>query len=447
MELLDYQQKALNFIIDKDEALCALEMGLGKTFTAVKWLELKPVLNTIILCQSNKINDWYEEAVDVLGGKYNIIKIKSLKQLQELPINSGWTNNIIIMSYAIFTLANKNNGGWYFRSEAVWNLIIDESQVLKGHSSQISKAVLKFKQVVNSLLLLSGDPISNEYKDLYVQMQLLDLFPEDFKWWDFQMNYCNTYKMPNSNMRIINSYKNINELLAMLKTKAYFLKTEDAVFLPKQIFNIVEVEQSAIYKDMVKNKLFTYKEDVVVSDTPLKLMLNLREITSGFIYSLNHINKKCYNLDNLKIDAVKNLLLEHGEENFVIFYNFRAEYVKLKQLVESLNKTVLTINGTTNDWLNEVTLADHKNTVVLAHFQTGARGIDKLQYCFNKQIYYSLPLSGELYKQSLKRIHRLKQNKDCTYWTILMKNTIDRKILSRLEQSQNYTLSMFAKTL
>jgi superfamily II DNA or RNA helicase len=89
MELLDYQQKALNFIIDKDEALCALEMGLGKTFTAVKWLELKPVLNTIILCQSNKINDWYEEAVDVLGGKYNIIKIKSLKQLQELPINSG----------------------------------------------------------------------------------------------------------------------------------------------------------------------------------------------------------------------------------------------------------------------------------------------------------------------------------------------------------------------
>jgi hypothetical protein len=58
---------------------------------------------------------------------------------------------------------------------------------------------------------------------------------------------------------------------------------------------------------------------------------------------------------------------------------------------------------------------EHSNTVILIHFQSGARGIDRLQFNFNKQIYFSLPLSGELYKQSLKRIHRLKQTKDCYY--------------------------------
>jgi SNF2 family DNA or RNA helicase len=56
-------------------------------------------------------------------------------------------------------------------------------------------------------------------------------------------------------------------------------------------------------------------------------------------------------------------------------------------------------------------------------------------------------LSGELYKQSLKRIHRLKQTKDCYYWTLLMNDTIDDKILNKLKKSQTYTLNMFESNI
>jgi superfamily II DNA or RNA helicase len=35
MELLDYQKQALTFINDKDKAMLALDMGLGKTYTGL----------------------------------------------------------------------------------------------------------------------------------------------------------------------------------------------------------------------------------------------------------------------------------------------------------------------------------------------------------------------------------------------------------------------------
>ena len=450
MELLDYQKQALTFINDKDKAMLALDMGLGKTYTGLHWHKNKPVEHTIILCQATKIDDWYNECQNVLTDEYSVVKIYSFKDLKDfLKRESGaieFPNSsaiLLIMSYGIFTNACKNNPYW-FATTRTWALIIDESQVLKGPKSQISKFILKFKNYCSRILLLSGDPISTAYKDLYVQMRVLGLFNDKYGWWDFERDYCNILTVPRTNIKMITGYKNTERLLALLASVAFFLKSSDAIELPQQIFQTVEVEKAPEYNEMMNERLITIDDNTIVSDTPLKLLLNLREITSGFLYDEKH---NSYVLNSFKVDATKKILEEFESENFVIFYNFTNEFEVLKKMIQKLGKTVLCINGSKNDWLGLNTVNEHSNTVILIHFQSGARGIDRLQFNFNKQIYFSLPLSGELYKQSLKRIHRLKQTKDCYYWTLLMNDTIDDKILNKLKKSQTYTLNMFESNI
>ena len=63
----------------------------------------------------------------------------------------------------------------------------------------------------------------------------------------------------------------------------------------------------------------------------------------------------------------------------------------------------------------------------------------------NKIIYFSLPLSSELFEQSKKRIHRIGQERPCFYYIMLCKGSIEEKILSTLEMRQDYTEVLFEK--
>jgi len=446
MELLDYQADALKFINDKNKVMLALDMGLGKTFTGLKWLDQKPVRNTLIICQSNKINDWAEEAKRTLtAGRYRIVVIKTLLEfINEYKLKSVYDyNTIFIISYMIFVNMAKQKKMWYWSKGSFWNCIIDESQILKNPKSKISKYVMKFRTATECILLLSGDPISNEYKDLFVQMKVLGLFEEHFKYWDFQNRYCNTIILKGTSISIIVSYKNVDELIETLKTRAFFLSSAEATKLPKQIFETINVPNCKEYKTIKLDRVLSSPRHTFVADTSLKLMLYLRELSSGFLYREIKEADNYYQFNYFKIAELSKLVNRLKNKNIVVFYNFRAEYNEMMKMFVRTGKTILTINGDTNDWLGDTTTMKHNDTVILIHFQSGARGIDKLQHSFNHLIYYSLPLSGELYKQSLKRIHRLNQPKDCYYYTLLTEASIDDQILSRLEKSQNYTLRIF----
>jgi hypothetical protein len=145
---------------------------------------------------------------------------------------------------------------------------------------------------------------------------------------------------------MITGYKNTERLLALLASVAFFLKSSDAIELPQQIFQTVEVEKAPEYNEMMNERLITIDDNTIVSDTPLKLLLNLREITSGFLYDEKH---NSYVLNSFKVDATKKILEEFESENFVIFYNFTNEFEVLKKMIQKLGKTVLCINGSKND--------------------------------------------------------------------------------------------------
>lgn len=440
--LFAFQRNALNNLKSKNKALLALDMGLGKTFTGLHWIKEKhEILPILILCQKNKINDWENEAQDVLQD-YQILKIKNQKHFLDL-LKENKTNNVIyIASYSMFALFTKKHPRWwltYFKNHCI--LLFDESQALRNRTSLISKYTYKFSLWAKYVLLLSGDPTPNGYKDLFMQMKILNLFNEDYRWFDFLNDFCITRPIPGSSILNVIGYKNIDYLTEILKPYSYFLKTKDAIDLPDEWWVTEKGEVSALYQKFRNEKIIHFNESEIVSNGTLSEMTILRQISSGFIHDT--LNNTYQTIHQGKIDLLHDLLDNNTKENIVVFYNFDYERKMILDLLNELKiDCVLRIDGKQNDELDKINL-NYQN-LILVQYQSGARGIDGLQKYAHRLIYYSPPLSGELFKQSIKRIHRIGQVDKCIYHTFI-NSKLEALIYKTLKTYQDFTNEIFEK--
>jgi SNF2 family DNA or RNA helicase len=118
-----------------------------------------------------------------------------------------------------------------------------------------------------------------------------------------------------------------------------------------------------------------------------------------------------------------------------VFYNFTAE---LEQLKNGLLRPVSIVNGQHKDLSAYET---HDNSITFIQYQAGAMGLN-LQKA-NKIIYYSPPLSSELYEQSKKRTNRIGQSRTCYYYNLTVTESIEEKIYKTLAMRRNYTERLF----
>ena len=100
--------------------------------------------------------------------------------------------------------------------------------------------------------------------------------------------------------------------------------------------------------------------------------------------------------------------------------------------------TIVIINGKTKDL---TAYEEHSNSITFVQYQAGAMGLN-LQKA-NKIIYFTPPLSSELFEQSKKRIHRIGQEQPCFYYQLTC--GIESRIYDTLAMRRDYTDELFAK--
>ena len=94
--------------------------------------------------------------------------------------------------------------------------------------------------------------------------------------------------------------------------------------------------------------------------------------------------------------------------------------------------------------MKDLSAYEQKNdSVTFLQYQAGAMGLNLQKAC--RMVFYTLPLSSELYEQAKKRIHRIGQKSTCFYYQMLCKGSIEEKILKTLEMRQDYTEKLFEK--
>ncbi|MFV8469420.1 SNF2-related protein [Mycoplasma sp. Sp48II] len=440
-QLYEYQKHGIVQALKNKRFLLALDMGLGKTFTALNYLhilrtKLQNNTPTFIIVDSNKVDDWTLEA-SFFNFK-NLYKVKKSSDYDKIDKN---TDFIAIISYRVLSNLVKNK---VINLSKKFNLIIDEAQALKSPTSLISKTLLKYNKYYDRVLLLSGDPLSNGYENLYVLMKLLQLFDDKSTYLDFMNCFTKYYTMPNNKspwgnqVRIITGYKNVEELIKLVHSKSYFLKSEDAIELPAKLQEIINVKTCDQYYEMKAQRVTDFnKPTQVVADNSISLLHSLRQLASGVIKT-DIGSYKLYSYS--KLNALKDIL-NSTKENLTIFYNYKAEAVYIRALLNELEIKSFTINGQGNELAKALEYEGRK--VVLIQFISGARGIDGLQEISKTQVYFSPPLSGELFKQSIKRIHRIGQKQDCKYIFLVAQDSIELDIYKALKNAKDYTLKIF----
>lgn len=418
--LLPHQVDVLNQTTDMNRVAYYLDMGLGKTFVgSEKMLQLNKRVN-LVICQKSKVNDWVEHFIKYYGGTSRIYNLTNKNSL-ELFFNEVNKKNIfpeVRTAVINYELAFRRPELSKLKD---FTLMLDESSLIQNECAKRSKFILKRLKPSN-VILLSGTPTSGKYERLWSQMNLLG--------WNIskKMYYSQYVDMEISpdGYPIIKGYKNVDRLKRKMREHGcVFMKSEEVLDLPTQNFIPVNVPESKEYKKFKKTGIIITKDYELVGDTTLTKLLYSRMLCGH------------YNAD--KIKAFKDLV-DSTEDRLIVFYNFKDEASIILNLAHELNRPVSIVSG-------DVKILDayesYDNSITMVQYQAGAMGLN-LQKA-NKIIYFTPPLSSELFEQSKKRIHRIGQEQACFYYQLTC--GIEQRIYDTLAMRKDYTDKLFEEEI
>lgn len=396
-------------------------MGLGKTYTgAEKMRQLGGRVN-LVVCQKSKIDDWtdhfrthYTDAVvDDLTDKNQLIHFQTYAAFRDNFPLIGVINYELLFRRAELKRIQYDT------------LMLDESSLIQNDTAKRTRFILSLQ--TENVILLSGTPTGGKYENLWSQLHLLG--------WDIsKKTYLNTFvetRLQNVGgglkIPVIVGYKNIGRLKRKMREHGCnFLKTSEIFDLPTQTFNKIRISATPEYKRFRKNKIAELDDGTtLIGDTTLTELLYSRQLCGA------------YNPEKL---AAFTDLLQSSNDRFIVFYNFNAELDALKEICKSLNRPTSEVNGHCKDL---TAFKKYDNAVLLGQYQSAAMGLN-LQAA-NKIIYFTPPLSSELYEQSKKRTHRIGQEKPCFYYQLICKNSVEVDIYKTLSERRDYTEVLFKK--
>lgn len=421
MNLFEHQKKALEQTANQNRVAYYLDMGLGKTFVGSEKMDKLKAKVNLVVCQKSKVRDWIEHFFTHYG-QYLIYNLTDKIELEKfLRWNSELFNkNIIgVINYDLI-----------FRRPELsrlkdFTLMLDESSLVQNENSKRSRFILR-KLKPQNVILLSGTPTGGKYEKLWSQCKLLGWPITKTAYWDTYVNY--HYDDKNGfPFKVIDGYKNVERLKRKLREHgAIFMKSEEVFDLPAQIDSNIHVSTTKEYRKFRKDAIITFdgtEFTEFVGDTILTKMLYERML--------------CGFANEDKLAALRDLL-NSTDDRVIIFYNFTAEVEALREICKELNREYSIVNGSRKDL---VCYENFEDSVTLIQYQAGAMGLN-LQKA-NKIIYFTPPLSSELFEQSKKRIHRIGQDKSCFYYYLICRNSIEEKIYHTLAMRKNYTERLF----
>ena len=305
-----------------------------------------------------------------------------------------------------------------------FTLMLDESSLIQNETAKRSKFILKMNP--KNVILLSGTPTGGKYEKLWSQMHLLGWnISKQLYWKQYVVTeYLDT--MDGRSIPIVKGYKNVDRLKRkMTEYGCQFLKTDEVFDLPSQTFSKMRIPASKEYRIFRKDRIVTVGETELVGDTTLTRMLYERML--------------CGQYSEAKLKAFTDLV-ESTDDRLIVFYNFTEEMDTMRKIVNEMKREYSLVNGSRKDL---TCYEEFNDSITFIQYQSGAMGLN-LQKA-NKIIYFTLPLSSELYEQSKKRIHRIGQDQPCFYYQLIVKGSIEEKILQTLEMRKDFTEKLFEK--
>jgi len=348
---------------------------------------------------------------------------------------SSITKDYDLLCPASFCLFCINYESMHKAPDLKWDLIIcDEAHSLGAfpkpnkRAKSVRDLILKTKAKV---ILLSGTPSPESYSQMYHQVYAINGNP--FQAFKNFYRFCDKYvkvKERKINGLMIRDYSNGSQaIIDDLKPYTISFTQKDAGFVTETTENVLKVELNEstynLAKQLKNNLVVEGSEEVILADTPVKLMMKLHQIYSGTI----------------KFESGNSMVLDYSKAEFIkehfkgkkigIFYKFKEELKALKEVFG-------------DDLVTELEPFEKSDKNIALQIVSGREGIS-LRHA-DCLVYYNIDFSATSYWQSKDRMTTMDRLKNNVYW-VFSNGGIETDIYKAVTKKKDYTLRHFKKNL
>jgi hypothetical protein len=384
-------------------AYLSMEVRTGKTLTALSALDYFGNISTVLFVTKKKAIGGIQKDYKALAPSYScyFINYESLHKVVETCYDA---------------------------------IVFDEAHGMGAFPKPSLRAIESRRLIQHCdpyVIFLSGTPSPESYSQMYHQMWILGYRspfaePTFYKW---AHSYVKIWERMINGFRVHDYSNGIQEKI-MSEVKPYMISYTqgEAGFTSKVNEHVLKVTMSDmtynIADKLKRDLLFEGKDDVILADTPVKLMQKLHQIYSGTVILESG---KAIILDKTKAEFIRE---KFAGKRIAVFYKFQAE---LECLLSVFQEDMTTDLGKFH--------AGECNNFAI-QIVTGREGISLKEADF--LVYFNIDFSATSYWQSRDRLTTMDRLENNVYW-IFADGGIEEKIYKVVQGKKPYTISHFKR--
>jgi len=401
---LDIIKKGTEIIKTHGFLYLAMEVRTGKTLTSLG------------ICRDLGVKD-----VLFLTKKKAISSINSDCEKLNLPYLNVFTINYESMHKA---------------PQQQWDVIIcDEAHSLGAfpkpnkRAKQAKDLILKSRARV---ILLSGTPTPESYSQMYHQVYGIPTNPFNKvkNFYRFSDTYVKVKEKKINGLYIRDYSHGLDTILTSMTPYTINFSQKQAGFKTsiKENIEYVKLDDATynIASKLKRDRVVEGEEEVILADTPVKLMMKLHQLYSGTV--------KFESGNAMVVDYTKARYIKEKFKNnkIAIFYKFKAELTALEIIFgEEITTDIEEFNRSST-------------TDIALQIVSGREGISLKQADYI--VYYNIDFSATSYWQSRDRMTTQNRKNNTVYW-IFTHQGIEDKIYKAVTKKKDYTVRHFKNDL
>lgn len=434
LNLFEHQKHGVTLLSEHDSFGLFWSMGTGKSLTMLIHLS-----NLILAGEAQHIL-W-------LAPKSALGAVKrDLKKMRESNLAyraDALEEAIVCMNYE--KLSRKDSKWRKVVSDEDWDAIVcDEAHCLARPTSNRTKYIIgngQTKGIVDSIpyrYAMTGTPVTNSRMEDFWSFMRIMLGADYMSYKEFEGKYLCTRYLPGTYIKIVNGYRNQEQLLDEVASYSQSIRKEDCLDLPEMMpdevltipwksAKIKKIYDTALLEDVIEET-----EDVF--DNALVRILRLRQIATGHIPS----EDGSIDLDSEKISYAMELI-EGNHNKTVVFYQFKHTFDVLSKALDGAKIPYLYLNGEQKDkniWMEFQEKNETECRVFLVQYQSGNAGIDL--YTSSDTIFYEPCVSSTVLNQARSRTHRNGVSRACTYTFLIQEGSVEEDIYEKLRNHEDF---------
>ena len=428
----DYQQYAINHILDHQASGLFLDMGMGKTVSSLTAVDdlifLGEATKVLVIAPKRVAEDTWSTEVE----KWDHLKHLKISKILGTPKKRLEAAE----AEADIYVTNRENVEWlvdnYFKNWKWDTLIIDELSSFKSSKAKRFRALKKVRPYFKRIIGLTGTPAPNSLIDLWPQIYLLDGGERLGK---TITGYRERYFTPGDRNQFVVFNYNLRPgaeeaIHNKISDICVSMKADDYLDMPERIDNIIKVDlpKKALkeYEELEKELIIKLDDEDITAANSAVLTGKLLQMCNGAIYADE--TKEVINIHDEKLNALIDIIEAANGKPVLIFYSFKHDLIRIQKFLKKNKIKGQELGGPEGikKWNNG------EISVLLLHPASAGHGLN-LQYGGNIIVWFGLTWSLELYQQACARLYRQGQKETVIIHHIIAKGTVDEDVMKALQ--------------